>query len=79
MDKMFGLHFDRTNPIFDRTLSIDRPLFQSLMLVYQVGSMAVELFSSYPGFYRFTALDWAQARIHTGFHRFTEIGQIFLK
>ena len=50
---MSGLHFDRTNPIFDWTL------LQALMLVCQVGPMAEELFTGYPGFYRFTALDWA--------------------
>ena len=56
---MSGLPFDRTNPIFDWTLSVDWSLLQALMLVCQVGPMAVELFTGYPGFYRFTALDWA--------------------
>ena len=38
---MSGLPFDRTNPIFDWTLSVDWSLLQALMLVCQVGPMAV--------------------------------------
>ena len=41
---MSSLHFDCKTPIFDQTSPLDRPLCQALMLVHQVGAMAVELF-----------------------------------